>query len=71
MASQLRLEFTPSPPKATSSSRMTHSRDDYLAYSVACSDEDCITAFEWTFGHPPAELVRTGGSVLVGPSKLH
>ena len=64
---QLALEFVPSDAKGTPSSRMTASRADYFAYAPMCSDEDCITAFEWTFGHPPAELVRTGGAVLVGP----
>ena len=70
-AQQMRLEFVPSTPASTLSSRMTKAREDYLAYSAACSDEDCIAAFEWTFGYPPAEVVRTGGAVLVGPSKLH
>ena len=63
----MRLEFVPSTPKGTPSSRLTHSRENYFAYSVVCSDEDCIAAFEWTFGYPPSELVRTGGAVLVGP----
>ena len=69
-AQQLRLEFVPSTPTSTPSSRMTKAREDYLAYSVACSDEDCIAAFEWTFGLPPAELVRTGDAVLVGPLRI-
>lgn len=66
-AQQMRLEFVPTIPKSTPSSRLTRAREDYFAYSVVCSDEDCITAFEWAFGHPPEELVRTGGAVLVGP----
>lgn len=66
-AQHMRLEFKPSTPKGTPSSRLTRSREDYFAYSVVCSDEDCIAAFEWTFGYPPAERVRTGGAVLVGP----
>ena len=66
-AQQLRLEFDPSTPKGTPSSRLTRSKDEYFAYSVICSDEDCMAAFEWMFGHPPAELVRTSGAVLVGP----
>ncbi len=65
--SQIRLEFKPATPKRNPSSRMTASRGDYFAYAPVCSDEDCITAFEWTFGYPPAEVVRTGGAVLVGP----
>ena len=64
---QLALEFVPSDARDTPSSRMTESRADYFAYAPMCSNEDCITAFEWTFGYPPAELVRTGGAVLVGP----
>ncbi len=66
-AQQMRLEFVPTTPTSTPSSRLTCAKEDYLAYSVVCSDEDCIAAFEWTFGHPPAEVVRTGGAVLVGP----
>lgn len=64
---QLALRFVRSDAKGTPSSRMTASRTDYFAYAPMCSDEDCITAFEWAFGYAPAELVRTGGAVLVGP----
>ena len=66
-AQQMRLEFVPTIPKSTPSSRLTWANEDYFAYSVVCSDEDCIQAFEWTFGYPPAEVVRTGGAILVGP----
>ena len=67
MATQLKLEFKPSPLKDTPSSRLTGTEDEYQAFVPGCSDEDVIEWFTWMYGETPQEIVRTGGAVLVGP----
>lgn len=39
----------------------------YQGYSCDTSDEAARTKFERKYGYPPANIVRTRGSVLAGP----